>query len=229
MLPAFVELVPLPIVPGHEPVGTIDVVGPGAASLKPGDRVGVSWFQGGCGRCSSCQKKRFKFCAEPKTWITNGGGYADYMIAEANGCALLPEKLAWDSAAPLFCGGFSAMSAYKIARPQVGERVAVIGIGGLGHLALQIAKSMGHEVVAITNTPGKSADAREMGADEVLIVKSHVGQELQAIGGADVVLSFSPAMKQNSQAMEGLRAGGRLVTTAPSAEPIQADPVQMLF
>ena len=221
--------VPLPIVPGHEPVGTIDAVGPGAASLKPGDRVGVSWFQGGCGRCSSCQKKRFKFCAEPKTWMTNGGGYADYMIAEANGCALLPEKLAWDSAAPLFCGGFSAMSAYKIARPQPGERVAVIGIGGLGHLALQIAKSMGHEVVAITNTPGKAADAREMGADEVLIVKSHVGQELQAMGGADVVLSFSPAMKQNSQAMEGLRAGGRLVTTAPSAEPIQADPVQMLF
>ena len=152
--------VPLPIVPGHEPVGTIDAVGPGAASLKPGDRVGVSWFQGGCGRCPSCQKKKLKFCAEPKTWITNGGGYADYMIAEANGCALLPEKLAWDNAAPLFCGGFSAMSAYKIARPQAGERVAVIGIGGLGHLALQIAKSMGHEVVAITNTSGKAADAR---------------------------------------------------------------------
>jgi hypothetical protein len=105
--------VPLPIVPGHEPVGTIDAVGPGAASLKPGDRVGVSWFQGGCGRCSSCQKKRFKFCAEPKTWITNGGGYADYMIAEANGRALLPEKLAWDSAAPLFCGGFRTIGHRK--------------------------------------------------------------------------------------------------------------------
>ncbi len=108
------------------------------------------------------------------------------------------------------------MSAYKIARPQAGERVAVIGIGGLGHLALQIAKSMGNEVVAITNTPGKAADAREMGADEVLVIKSHVGQELQAIGGADVILSFSPAMKQNSQAMEGLRAGGRLVKRRPA-------------
>jgi D-arabinose 1-dehydrogenase-like Zn-dependent alcohol dehydrogenase len=221
--------VPLPIVPGHEPVGTIDAVGAGVGALKPGDRIGVSWFQGGCGRCAYCQKKKAKFCAAPKTWITNGGGYADYMIAEADGCALVPEKLASEIAAPLFCGGFSAMSAYKIAKPQTGERVAVIGIGGLGHLALQIAKSMGHEVIAITNTADKAQDAREFGADEVLVVKNHVGQELMAMGGADIVLSFSPAMKQNSQAMEGLRSGGRLVTTAPSAEPIQADPVQMLF
>jgi D-arabinose 1-dehydrogenase-like Zn-dependent alcohol dehydrogenase len=221
--------VPLPIVPGHEPVGTIDAMGPGAGSWKVGDRVGVSWFQGGCGRCVYCQKKKAKFCAQPKTWITNGGGYADYMIAEAEGCALVPDNLAWDMAAPLFCGGFSAMSAYKTAKPQVGERIAVIGIGGLGHLALQIAKSMGHEVVAITNTAEKVKDAREFGADDVLVVKNHVGQELQAMGGADVVLSFSPAMRQNSEEMEGLRSGGRLVTTAPSAEPIQADPVQMLF
>jgi 2-desacetyl-2-hydroxyethyl bacteriochlorophyllide A dehydrogenase len=221
--------VPLPIVPGHEPVGTIDAVGPGAGSLKVGDRVGVFWFQGGCGRCTYCQKKKAKFCAEPKTWISNGGGFADYMIAEADGCALVPDKLGWENAAPLFCGGFSAMSAYKIAKPQTGERVAVIGIGGLGHLALQIAKSMGHDVVAITNTADKEQDAREMGADEVLVVKNHVGKELQAMGGADIVLSFSPAMRQNSEAMEGLRSGGRLVTTAPSAEPIQADPVQMLF
>jgi len=221
--------VPLPIVPGHEPVGTVDAVGPGVGSLRHGDRVGVSWFQGGCGRCAYCQKKKYKFCASPKTWISNGGGYAEYMVAEADGCSLVPDKIAWDIAAPLFCGGFSAMSAYKIAKPQPGERFAVIGIGGLGHIALQIAKSMGREVVAITNTPGKAHDARDMGADEVLVVKNHVGKELQAMGGADVILSFSPAMKQNSEAMEGLRPGGRLVTTAPSAEPIQADPVQMLF
>ena len=84
---------------------------------------------------------------------------------------------------------------------------AFIGIGGLGHIALQIAKAMGHEVVAITKSPGKAQDARDMGADEVLVVKNHVGKELQAMGGADVILSFSPAMKQNSEAMEGLRPG----------------------
>jgi D-arabinose 1-dehydrogenase-like Zn-dependent alcohol dehydrogenase len=221
--------VPLPLILGHEPAGVVDATGPGVRFPVVGDRVGVSWFQAGCGRCRYCQIKRTKFCAEPKTWITNGGGYAEYMIAEAEGCTLLPDGLAWEQAGPLFCGGFSAMSAYRAAKPQPGERVAVIGIGGLGHLALQVAKVMGHDVVAITTSPEKQQDAKAMGADEVLIIKNHVGQELSSIGGVDVVLSFSPSMKHNSQALEGLRPGGRLVTTAVSGEPIQGDPVQMLF
>lgn len=221
--------VPLPIVPGHEPVGVIDSVGPGVRAVRAGDRVGVSWFQAGCGRCQYCQKRQIKFCPEPKTWITGGGGYADYMVAEADGCTVLPDGLDWGPAAPLFCGGFSAMSAYRSARPRPGERIAVIGIGGLGHLALQVAKAMGHEAVAITNSANKEKDARAMGADEVLVVRDHAGQELQDMGGADIVLSFSPSMKQNSQVMQGLRPGGRLITTAVSGEPIQGDPVQMLF
>jgi D-arabinose 1-dehydrogenase-like Zn-dependent alcohol dehydrogenase len=221
--------VPLPLVLGHEPAGIIDAAGPGAGPLKVGDRVGASWFQAGCGRCRYCQIKQPKFCAEPKTWITNGGGYAEYMLAEAEGCKLLPDGLGWELAAPLFCGGFSAMSAYRASRPQPGDRIAIIGIGGLGHLAIQVAKAMGHEVVAVTGSPDKQRDAKTMGADDVLLVKDHVGQELTRMGGVDVVLSFSPSMKQNSQALEGLRAGGRLVTTAVSAEPIQGDPVQMLF
>jgi D-arabinose 1-dehydrogenase-like Zn-dependent alcohol dehydrogenase len=151
------------------------------------------------------------------------------MIAEAEGCTLLPDGLAWEQAAPLFCGGFSAISAYRAAKPQPGDRIAVIGIGGLGHLALQVAKVMGHDVVAITTSPNKQNDAKTMGADEVLVVNDHVGKELAGMGGADVVLSFSPSMKQNSQALEGLRPGGRLVTTAVSNDPIQGDPVQMLF
>ena len=96
--------VPLPLVLGHEPPGVIDATGPGIRSPKIGDRVGVSWFQAGCGRCRYCQIKQSKFCAEPKTWITNGGAYAEYMIAEADGCALLPDGVEWEPAAPLFCG-----------------------------------------------------------------------------------------------------------------------------
>jgi D-arabinose 1-dehydrogenase-like Zn-dependent alcohol dehydrogenase len=221
--------IPLPAVLGHEPAGVIDAVGSGIQSLRPGDRVGVSWFQAGCGRCAYCRKKRPKFCGELKTWITNGGSYAEYMIAEAEGCTLIPDAVSWENAAPLFCGGFSAMSAFRAAKPQAGDRIAVIGIGGLGHLALQVAKAMGHEVVAITNSPDKVQSAREMGADDVLVVKDHAGKELSAMGGVDIVLSFSPNMTQNSQTMEGLRPGGRLVTTAVSSEPIQGDPVQMLF
>ncbi len=221
--------VPMPIILGHEPVGVIDAVGEGVRAVRIGDRVGVSWFQAGCGRCMFCRKKQIKYCPEPVTWITNGGGYAEFMIAEADGCMLLPDGLAPEAAAPLFCGGFSAMSAYRIARPRAGERVAVIGIGGLGHLALQVAKAMGHEVIAITGSADKQQDAQEFGADEVLVVKEHPGKELLEKGGADIILSFSPSMKQNSQAMEGLLPGGRLVTTAVSTEPIQGDPVQMLF
>jgi D-arabinose 1-dehydrogenase-like Zn-dependent alcohol dehydrogenase len=220
---------PLPIVLGHEPVGVIDIAGPGVTSLRAGDRVGVSWFQAGCGRCGYCQRKQFKFCAEAKTWISNGGAYAEYMIAEAEGCKLLPESLAWDAAAPLFCSGFSAMSAYRAARPKAGDRVAVLGIGGLGHLALQVAAAMGHEVVAITNSAEKGKAAREFGAGEVLVVKNHAGQELLGMGGADVILSFSPSMQQNSEAFIGLRPGGRFVTTAVSGETIHVDPVSMLF
>lgn len=221
--------VPLPIVPGHEPVGTVDLIGPGVTSVKTGERVGVSWFQAGCGRCVYCQKKRARHCAEPKTWISNGGSYADYLIAEAEGCTLLPGALAWETAAPLFCGGFAAMSAYRASRPQAGERIAVIGIGGLGHLAIQVAKALGHEVVAITNSANKVQDAKNLGADEVLVIKDNAGQELTDMGGADIILSFSPNMKQNSQILLGLRPDGRFVTTAPGAEPIQVDPTSTLF
>ncbi len=129
-----------------------------------------------------------------------------------------------ESGAPLFCGGFSEKSAYRSARPQGGDRIAIVGMGGLGHLALQVSKAFGHEVVMLTNSTNKAGDARKPGADEVSVVKGHAGKELQAIGGADVVLSFSPSMKQNSELMEGLRAGGRLVTTAVSGEPIRRSP-----
>ena len=224
--------VPLPLVLGHEPVGVVDLAGLGVESVRAGDRVGVSWFQGGCDRCVYCQKKEYKFCAAPKSWITNGGGYAEYMIAEANGCTQVPEGLDWESAAPLFCGGFSAMSAYRSARPQGGDRIAIIGVGGLGHLWPQVAKAFGHEVDSCHQFRRQSWRRPEsLGADEVLVVKDHAGKELQAIGGADVVLSFSPSMKQNSELMEGLRAGGRLRSGLRPAvvERMEADPVRMLF
>jgi alcohol dehydrogenase len=220
---------PLPMVPGHEPAGVVDLTGPGVTSVKVGDHVGVSWFQSGCGRCIYCQKKRARHCAEPRTWISNGGSYADYMIADAEGCTLLPATMTWETAAPLFCGGFAAMSAYRAARPQTGERIAVIGVGGLGHLAIQIAKALGHEVIAMTNSADKVNDAKTLGADEVLLLKNHAGQELAGIGGADIILSFSPDMKQNSQALIGLCPDGRFVTTAPGEEPIQVDPTSTLF
>ena len=151
------------------------------------------------------------------------------MIAEADGVVPLPEGLSFEDAAPLFCGGFAAMSAYRSGRPQVNERIAIIGVGGLGHLALQIASLMGHEVIAITGSPSKTKELIEMGANEVLVADGHPGKKLLEMGGADIILSFSPSMEQNTQVMEGLRPNGRFVTTAVSGDKIQADPVSMLF
>ena len=219
----------LPNVLGHEPVGVVDKLGPGVTKLKAGDRVGVSWIQDGCGRCSYCQQRRELYCQNSITWMNNGGGNSEYMIAEAEGCTLLPEGLSWEDAAPIFCAGYTIMSGYRNARPKPGDRVAVIGIGGLGHLALQTAKAMGHEVIAITGSKNKREEAKQFGADDVVVVNDHAGKELLDAGGADIVLSTSNSMKQNSEIIEGLRPEGRLVTMAVSTETLRVSPLVALM
>ena len=219
----------LPSVLGHEPVGVVEKLGAGVTKLKEGDRVGVSWVQDGCGRCPHCQRKKELYCADQTTWMHNGGGNSEYMIAEADGCTLLPENISWEVAAPIFCAGYTIMSGYRNANPKPGEKVAVIGIGGLGHLALQTAKALGHEVIAITGSENKRDEAKQLGADEVVVVKEHAGKELMAIGGADIVLSTSNSMKQNSEVIDGLLPEGRFVTMAVGGEPIQVNPVTALM
>jgi len=217
-----------PIVLGHEPVGTVDALGPGVRGLAQGDRVGVSWVQRGCGTCGHCQRHRELYCEQGITWMNLGGGHCDFMLAEATGCTKIPDRLGWADAAPMFCAGFTVMSGYRNAAARAGDRVAVIGIGGLGHLALQVVKAMGHELVAITGTPGKEKEARAFGADHVLVVRQHAGQELAAIGGADVVISTSNSMRHNSEVLAGLRPEGRFVTIAAGSEPIAVDPLRAL-
>ncbi|MCA9435870.1 MAG: alcohol dehydrogenase catalytic domain-containing protein [Candidatus Omnitrophica bacterium] len=218
----------LPAVLGHEPVGVIDKLGPGVTRLKPGDRVGVSWVQEGCGRCPLCQKEQIQYCPDQYNWMNVGGGHTEFMIARADGCTLLPEGLNWEGAAPLFCAGYTIMSGYRNGKPKPGETIAVIGIGGLGHLAIQVAKAMGHRTIAITSQENKREEARGLGADEVIVVGDHAGRQLKEIGGADVILSTSNSMKQNSQAIEGLLPEGRFVTMAIADERIDVDPLQML-
>ncbi len=217
-----------PLVLGHEPVGTVDALGPGVTDLRIGDRVGVSWSQKGCGRCGHCQRHHERFCATATTWMELGGGHCEFMIAESQGCNLIPDGLDWADAAPMFCAGYTVMSGYRNARPRPGERFAVIGIGGLGHLAVQVCKAMGHEVIAITGSAGKRDEARALGADDVLVVHEHAGTELMAMGGVDVVISTSNSMTQNSQVLAGLRVGGRLVTMAAGNQPIHFDPLMGL-
>ncbi len=204
----------LPAVLGHESVGTIDKLGAGVTHLREGDRVGVSWLQG----------HREKYCENGVTWIQNGGGNAELMIAEASGCTLLSDEISWAEAVPIFCAGFTVFSGYRNAELRPGERTGVIGIGGLGHLAIQYAKAMGHEAMAITGTKDKRDLSRKLGADEVLVVEKDAGRELKKMGGVDIVLSTSNSMKQNSQVIEGLHPEGRLISMAAGREDISIKP-----
>jgi D-arabinose 1-dehydrogenase-like Zn-dependent alcohol dehydrogenase len=217
-----------PWVLGHEPVGTIDALGPGVTRLKTGDRVGVSWVQEACGRCRTCQIGKPDYCAGVQTWMELGGGHRDFLIAKAAGCTLLPEGLDWPLAAPLFCAGYTVMSGYRNARMRPGDRVAVAGVGGLGHIAIQIAKAHGHEVIGITTREEKRTEILALGADDVLVVKDHAGRELAAMGGVDVVLSTTNNMRHNSELLHGILDEGKLISMAISTDPMVVDPLHLL-
>jgi dehydrogenase len=211
----------LPRTVGHEPVGEIVAVGPGVASRRMGDRVGVAWLQGSCGRCEWCQRGKASFCEQQvTTGVRTQGGHAEYMVAAASATTLLPDGLPWEQAAPIFCAGYTVWSGLRLAEPKPGERVAVVGIGGLGHLALQYAKAAGFETFAVSRTLDKEPLALQLGADEVVAG----GRELQAAGGADVILATSNSYRATSEAVQGLRPDGRLVLMGLSGEPFTAGP-----
>jgi D-arabinose 1-dehydrogenase-like Zn-dependent alcohol dehydrogenase len=222
--------VKLPIVAGHEPVGEIVNVGAGVPDFKVGDRVGVSWVQKGCGRCPYCQGKKPLYCSTPngkQSWMDIGGGNSELMLAWADGCTLLPEKLSYELAAPLFCAGFTIASGLYNARPKPGERVAVLGVGGLGHLAIQYAKAKGHYVLAVTHSKDKVDLCKKLGADEV-VIGDNPGKALKLHGGADIILNTGSSSALASQAMEGLLPEGRLVGMGIDQEDLKVNPVFLL-
>lgn len=218
-----------PVVTGHEPVGRVVELGAGVTDFKVGDRVGAGWVQKGCGRCALCQSHRFWLCHQGQTWIQLGGGHAELMLAWAGGSTLVPDGVSSEDAAPMFCAGYTAISSYRMAHPEPGDRVAVVGIGGLGHLALQIAKAYGHEVVAVTGTESKTAEARELGADHVVVAGDHAGQSLMKAGGADVIVCTTNSADHVSQALSGLRPRGRLVSAGALGAPIQVQSFELMF
>jgi len=211
-----------PLICGHEPVGEISALGEGVTDYRVGDRVGVYWNQKGCGRCEYCQQGRSLFCSQGQTWMHLGGGHAEQMLAWASGCVLLPPQLAYEDAAPLFCAGFTVISGLRQAAPRPGEVVAVLGVGGLGHLAVQISKALGFPTVAVTGTPSKAEELKKLGADEV-VTGEDLGKALLARGGADVVLSTTNSAKQVAQTLAGLKAEGRFVNMGISGEPVSFD------
>ena len=218
-----------PLVAGHEPVGEVVELGPGVTSPRVGSRVGVSWTQKGCGQCGHCQAGRFVHCSGAQTWMDLGGGNAELMLAWADGCTELPDSLSYEVAAPLFCAGHTVMSGLHQAGLRTGDRIAVLGLGGLGHLAIQYAKAWGYETLALTSSDEKGADARRLGADEAVTVDFHAGRELEDAGGADVVLCTSNSAVQVSQVLTGLRPEGRLVNMGFLDGPVVVDMMDVTF
>jgi alcohol dehydrogenase len=208
---------PFPRILGHEPVGEVVAVGPGVTSRKVGDRVGVAWDQTTCGRCEWCASGRGHFCRELKaTGIQLQGGHAEFMPMYADATTLLPDKLSYEQAAPIFCAGYTVWSGLRWADPQPHERIAILGIGGLGHLAVQYAKATGFETFAISHSPDKDHFIRGLGADEIV----RDGKGLAGAGGADIILSTTNSTKAMVESLQGLRPDGRLVTMGVDAEPI---------
>lgn len=202
---------------GHEPVGEIVAVGEGVRTRKVGDRVGVPWVQTSCGRCEWCQRGKIEFCENQiGTGVQIQGSHAEFMPAYAEATELLPEGLSYEQAAPIFCAGYTVYSGLRIADPKPHERVAVVGIGGLGHLAVQYAKAAGFDTIAVSHSKDKYDLIRELGADEVV----GNGEELLAAGGADVILATSNSYKSTADALKGLRPDGRLVLMGLDAEPL---------
>lgn len=220
-----------PAIPGHEPVGEVVELGSGVTSRQVGDRVGVTWVRSGCGRCDYCRlnlpvsgQTAINCPAPTTTGFSVAGGQAEYLVAAAGETILIPDGLSYELAAPMFCAGYTAWSALRAAEPRPHDRVAVLGIGGLGHLAVQFAKACGHETIAVTSSPDKHEIAKELGAD--LVVSN--GEQLRGAGGADVILMTGPSFSAASDCLQGLRLGGRLVLAGlDGAEPFIIPPATM--
>lgn len=219
-----------PAVFGHEIAGRIDALGEGVDGWTVGERVAVGWFGGNCGTCGSCRGGDFIHCAEVKVpgWHY-AGGYADATVVPVSALARIPEGLSAVDAAPMGCAGVATFNSLRrsVARP--GDLVAVLGIGGLGHLGVQFATKMGFEVAAIARGDGKAELARRLGAHHYLDSTAvDVSAELQRLGGAKVVLATAMSSAAMSAAIDGLAPGGELLVVGATPEPIEVSPFQIL-
>jgi propanol-preferring alcohol dehydrogenase len=220
-----------PRVPGHEAVGVIDMVGAGVEGWAVGQRVGVGFLGGSCGHCDRCRGGDLVNCRNQEfTGIQHDGGYAELLIARASGLISIPDDLAAVDAAPLLCAGLTTFSALRNAPAKAGELVAVLGIGGLGHLGVQYARHMGFEVVAIARGADKAELARKLGAHHYIDSSSvDPVQALQKLGGAALVLATASAGKAVAQTVKGLRPGGKVIALGATPDPIEVATGDLLF
>lgn len=205
-----------PFVPGHEGVGIVTEVGPGVSNRHVGERVAIAWLGHACGHCAHCISGWETLCEEQQnSGYSVDGAFAEYAVADADYVVPVPESVSSFDAAPLTCAGVTTYKAVKVAHVTPSERVAVFGIGGLGHLAVQYARLVGAEVIAVDITDEKLALARELGADHTVnAATTDPVAAIAALGGADVAIALAVSPASFEQAFASLRRGGRLVCVA---------------
>jgi D-arabinose 1-dehydrogenase-like Zn-dependent alcohol dehydrogenase len=220
-----------PRVPGHEIAGIVDAVGEGVAGWMRGQRVGIGWHGGHCGHCDSCRRGDFVTCqiALQIPGIAYDGGYAEYVTAPAGALAAIPEGLSAVEAAPLMCAGVTTFNSLRNSGARPGDLVAVLGIGGLGHLGVQFAAKMGFRTVAIARGQDKEPFALKLGAGHYIDSRAQdPAEELSKLGGARVILATATSGKAMTAVLGGLGVNGKLVILGAADEPLQVPAIPMI-
>ncbi|HML18501.1 MAG TPA: zinc-dependent alcohol dehydrogenase [Bryobacteraceae bacterium] len=220
----------IPLILGHEVGGTVAALGEGVTEWKIGDRVGVPWLHYTCGECEFCREGRETLCLKQKiTGCTVDGGFAEYLVAPATHVARLPASLSFAEAAPLLCAGLTVYKAMKASGVAAGQRMAVFGVGGLGHLAVQIGRAMGVHVGAIDVADDKLEFAKSLGAQwTVNATTEAVHKRVRSIGGAHVALVTSASPAAYETALRCLRRGGTLAVVGMANEPFRVSAVSLI-
>jgi Zn-dependent alcohol dehydrogenases len=220
-----------PRVPGHEVAGVVDAVGADVPLFKPGQRVGLGWHGGHCNFCPPCRRGDFVLCENgPVSGISFDGGYADYVIAPANALAFIPEDLNDVDAAPLLCAGITTFNSLRNSGARPGDTIAILGIGGLGHLAVQYAAKSGYRTVAIARGQDKGPLAKQLGAHVYIDSTSQdPAAELKKLGGANVILSTLTSAKALEWALDGLAVAGKLIVVGAPDGPVIVNPFPLLL
>jgi D-arabinose 1-dehydrogenase-like Zn-dependent alcohol dehydrogenase len=220
-----------PRITGHEIAGVVDALGAGVKGWKVGDRVGVGWYGGHCGYCDSCRRGVFELCLNDRqvTGFSHDGGYAEYTIAHAPTLALIPDDLTPVDAGPLMCAGVTTFNSLRHTGAGPGELVAVLGLGGLGHLGVQYAVKMGFKAVAIARGADKADLAKKLGAR--LYIDSTTqdpAEELKKLGGAKVILATVTSGKAMTSVLGGLAQSGKLVVLGAADTPLEVPAVNLI-
>jgi D-arabinose 1-dehydrogenase-like Zn-dependent alcohol dehydrogenase len=220
----------LPRIPGHEIAGVVDAVGSNVTAWKAKDRVGVGWHGGNCFQCGACRRGLFINCEKALvTGVSFDGGYAEYVVVAQEAVARIPDRIKATDAGPLLCAGITTYNALRNSGSRPGDTVAIQGIGGLGHLAIQYAAKMGFHTIAVSRGADKEELARQLGAhDYVDTQKEPAAAALQKLGGADLVLATAPNSGAIASTVDGLKPRGKLLIVAAPFEPLSISALALL-